>query len=70
MGTAISADIQICTDQGTHRTLSGDMDVSAGAVIEGMASLQEMADEHQARSLHRPAEERHTPKPLGIRSSS
>jgi altronate dehydratase large subunit len=45
VGSAISPVIKICANPDTYRKLSADMDVNAGAVLEGEASLESVADE-------------------------
>ena len=45
VGSAISPVIKICANPETYRRLAGDMDVDAGRIIEGKASLQEVGDE-------------------------
>jgi altronate dehydratase large subunit len=45
VGSAISPVIKVCANPDTYRRLSADMDVNAGAVLEGAASLEAVADE-------------------------
>ncbi|WP_204115272.1 UxaA family hydrolase [Shimia biformata] len=45
VGSAISPVIKICANPDTYRALEGDMDVNAGAIIEGTRSLDQVADE-------------------------
>lgn len=45
VGSAISPVIKICANPDTYRNLSDDMDVNAGAIIEGTASLMEVGQE-------------------------
>jgi altronate dehydratase large subunit len=45
VGSAISPVIKICANPETYRRLSEDMDVNAGRVLEGTASLDEVGSE-------------------------
>ena len=45
VGSAISPVIKVCANPDTYRKLSGDMDVDAGRVLEGRATLDEVGDE-------------------------
>ncbi|KNG92689.1 UxaA family hydrolase [Pseudaestuariivita atlantica] len=45
VGSALSPVIKICANPDTYRALAGDMDVNAGAIIEGDRSLDEVAGE-------------------------
>lgn len=45
VGSAISPVIKICANPDTYRKLSGDMDVNAGKVLEGEASLDAVGEE-------------------------
>ncbi len=45
VGSAISPVIKICANPDTYRNLSEDMDINAGKVINGEASVQEVGDE-------------------------
>lgn len=49
VGSAISPVIKICANPDTFRALSGDMDINAGAIIEGKQSLDDVAGEIYAR---------------------
>ena len=49
VGSAISPVIKICANPETFRALSGDMDINAGAIIEGERSLDEVALEIHAQ---------------------
>ena len=51
VGSAISPVIKICANPETYRRLAGDMDVDAGRIIEGKASLQEVGDEIYRQAL-------------------
>lgn len=44
-GSAIAPVIKICANPETYRRLSGDMDVDAGRILEGRATLPEVGDE-------------------------
>jgi altronate hydrolase len=44
-GSAISPVIKICANPDTYRRLEDDMDVDAGRILEGRASLSEVGDE-------------------------
>lgn len=45
VGSAISPVIKICANPTTYRKLAGDMDIDAGKVLEGRASLDDVAEE-------------------------
>ena len=45
VGSAISPVIKICANPDTYRQLSEDMDINAGRILEGQASLEEVGDE-------------------------
>ncbi|MXU66899.1 UxaA family hydrolase [Oceanomicrobium pacificus] len=45
VGSAISPVIKICANPDTYRALEGDMDINAGAIIEGKSSLEDVAIE-------------------------
>ena len=45
VGSAISPVIKICANPDTYRKLSGDMDIDAGAILEGRATLEEVGAE-------------------------
>jgi len=45
VGSAISPVVKICSNPDTARVMPGDMDVSAGKIIEGTATLAEVGDE-------------------------
>jgi altronate hydrolase len=44
-GSAVAPVIKICANPETYRRLPGDMDVDAGRILEGRASLPEVGDE-------------------------
>jgi altronate hydrolase len=45
VGSAISPVIKICANPDTYRRLSEDMDVNAGRILEGTASLEDVGDD-------------------------
>lgn len=45
VGSAISPVIKICANPETARRLSSDMDINAGRILEGQASLDQVGDE-------------------------
>ena len=45
VGSAISPVIKVCANPETYRRLSEDMDVNAGRILEGAASLEEVGRE-------------------------
>ncbi|HBU96536.1 UxaA family hydrolase [Thalassospira lucentensis] len=45
VGSAISPVIKICANPDTYRALEDDMDVNAGAIIEGRRSIEEVGQE-------------------------
>lgn len=45
VGSAISPVIKICANPETYRRLAGDMDVNAGRILEGEATLDEVGNE-------------------------
>jgi altronate dehydratase large subunit len=45
VGSAVSPVIKICANPETARRLSADMDVNAGRILEGEATLEEVGDE-------------------------
>jgi altronate hydrolase len=45
VGSAISPVIKVCANPDTYRKLSADMDVNAGRILEGQATLDEVGDE-------------------------
>ncbi len=45
VGSAISPVIKICANPETYRNLSGDMDINAGKVIDGEATVEEVGQE-------------------------
>lgn len=51
VGSAISPVIKICANPETYRRLADDMDVDAGAILEGRASLEAVGEEIYAKIL-------------------
>lgn len=51
VGSALSPVIKICANPDTYKALAGDMDINAGAIIEGTRSLDEVAQEVYAAVL-------------------
>ena len=45
VGSAISPVIKVCANPETYRNMKDDMDVDAGRIIEGEATLDEVGDE-------------------------
>lgn len=45
VGSAISPVIKVCANPETYRKLSGDMDVDAGRIMEGRASIDQVGAE-------------------------
>lgn len=51
VGSAISPVIKICANPETARKLAGDMDINAGRILEGAATIDEVGDEIHERTL-------------------
>ena len=51
VGSAISPVVKVCANPETFRRMSGDMDVDAGRILEGRASLDEVGQEIFAQVL-------------------
>jgi len=45
VGSAISPVVKVCANPKTYRRMADDMDVDAGRILEGRATLDEVADE-------------------------
>ena len=45
VGSAISPVIKVCANPETYRRLSGDMDINAGRILDGEASIDDVGDE-------------------------
>ncbi|MCT8161294.1 UxaA family hydrolase [Pseudoruegeria sp. SHC-113] len=65
VGSALSPVIKICANPDTYRALAGDMDVNAGAVIEGEKTLSEVAEEILTRIMATAAGEETCSESLG-----
>ncbi len=65
VGSAISPVIKICANPETFRNLSEDMDVNAGRILEGAATLDEVGDEIFQRVLDVAAGARTASETLG-----
>ena len=51
VGSAISPVIKVCANPETYRKMAGDMDIDAGRIMEGLASLDEVGAEITALVL-------------------
>ncbi|TPG54690.1 UxaA family hydrolase [Sphingomonas glacialis] len=51
VGSAISPVIKICANPETARNLAGDMDINAGRIIEGLATIGDVGDEIYERTI-------------------
>lgn len=51
VGSAISPVIKVCANPQTYRRMVGDMDVDAGRILEGQATLDEVGQELYAQVL-------------------
>ena len=63
VGSAISPVIKICANPETYRRMSDDMDLDAGRILEGRATIDDVADElmdaiHRTAAGHPTASER------------
>lgn len=67
VGSAISPVIKICANPETARKLAGDMDINAGRILEGAATIGEVGDEIYDRTLAVAAGERSVSEALGHR---
>jgi altronate dehydratase large subunit len=67
VGSAISPVIKICGNPETARRLAADMDVNAGRILEGDATLDQVGDEIYDRVLATAAGERTVSEELGHR---
>ena len=65
VGSAVSPVIKICANPETYRQLSEDMDVNAGRILEGAATLEEVGDEIFERILRVAAGEPTASEALG-----
>ena len=67
VGSAISPVIKVCANPETARRLAADMDVNAGRILDGEATLDEVGEEIYARVLAVAAGERTVSEELGHR---
>ncbi len=67
VGSAISPVIKICANPETGRRLAADMDVNAGRILEGQATLAEVGDEIYDRVIAVASGERSVSEELGHR---
>jgi altronate dehydratase large subunit len=65
VGSAISPVIKICANPETYRRLSEDMDINAGRILEGAASLEEVGREIYDRILRVAAGEKTASEAMG-----
>jgi altronate hydrolase len=65
VGSAISPVIKVCANPETYRRMTEDMDVNAGRMLEGQATLEEVGQEVFARVLRTAAGERTASETLG-----
>jgi len=65
VGSAISPVIKVCANPETYRRLEGDMDVDAGRILDGVASLDEVGQEILDRVVAVAAGERTCSEELG-----
>ena len=70
VGSAISPVIKICANPETYRRLSEDMDVNAGRILEGGATLEEVGREIYDLILRVAAGEKTASETLGHREFS
>ncbi|NIJ35002.1 UxaA family hydrolase [Sphingomonas oligoaromativorans] len=67
VGSAISPVIKICANPETGRRLAADMDVNAGRILEGQATLAQVGDEIYDRVIAVASGERSVSEELGHR---
>jgi len=65
VGSAISPVIKVCANPETYRKLSGDMDIDAGRIMEGRATLDEVGAEITDRVLRVAAGEQSLSEQMG-----
>jgi altronate hydrolase len=51
VGSALSPVVKVCANPLTYRNLAGDMDIDAGRILEGRATLDEVGREVFDRTL-------------------
>ena len=70
VGSAIAPVIKVCANPETYRRLSEDMDIDAGRILEGAATLDEVGREIFDLALYqtakRPIDRLRIPRPPGI----
>ena len=67
VGSAISPVIKVCANPETARRMAGDMDVNAGRILEGAATLEEVGAEIHDQVLRVASGERTVSEALGHR---
>jgi altronate hydrolase len=67
VGSAISPVVKVCANPETARRLAGDMDIDAGRILEGEATLAEVGEEIHAKVLAVASGERTVSEALGHR---
>ncbi|MCC6193638.1 MAG: UxaA family hydrolase, partial [Burkholderiales bacterium] len=65
IGAAVTPVIKICANPETYRAMRGDMDVDAGRILEGAASLDEVGEDIVAAVLATAAGQRTKSEALG-----
>jgi len=65
VGSAIAPVIKVCANPETYRRMTEDMDVNAGRILEGQATLEEVGQEVFARVLRTAAGERTASETIG-----
>jgi altronate dehydratase large subunit len=70
VGSAISPVIKVCANPETYRRLSEDMDVNAGRILEGAATIEEVGQEIYEQVLRVAAGGRTASEELGHREFS
>jgi altronate hydrolase len=65
VGSAISPVIKVCANPETYRKLSGDMDIDAGRIMEGRATLDQVGEEITDLVLRVAAGERSLSEAMG-----
>ena len=65
VGSAISPVVKVCANPQTYRRMTEDMDVNAGRILDGEASLDEVGNEIFTRTLRTAAGEKTASELLG-----
>lgn len=68
VGSAISPVIKVCMNPETYRRLSEDMDVNAGRILEGEATLDEVGEEILQNVIDVASGKRSVSEELGIKN--